>query len=328
MIRLSATGGRLAVLVTSLVAATCLSSQVRADEFGSGSHTFSMPFTTIGAPNNPRDFFVAPNDVAAPPSGGSVSYVYRMATYEVSERMIDAANVLGGLGITKDERGPDMPATGITWLEAAQFINWLNVSTGSPPAYKFDASGNFQLWSVGDPGYDSANLFRNTLATYFLPSHDEWYKAAYYDPTRMVYYDYPTGSDTAPVRVTGGTAAGTAVYGSLTSPSAITSAGGPSPFGTFAQGGNVHEHMETELDKINDSIAGRRSNRGGAYGTYASALASDSAGGATVTIAHPGVGFRVARVIPEPSSGALTIAFLFLVQFRRRGLARSTNRVW
>ena len=114
---------------------------------------------------------------------------------------------MGGLGITKDIRGPDKPATSVTWNEAARFVNWLNTSTGSTPAYKFavqpgevgyNANANIELWTISDAGYDPNNLYRNSLARYFLPSVDEWYKAAYYDPTSGVYYDYPTGSNSMP----------------------------------------------------------------------------------------------------------------------------------
>src|SRR5690349_21624657 len=143
----------------------------RADTFGSGANSFQIDFVTIGSPGNPPD--------ANPNPAGAVPYAYRIGKYEISEQMIDKANALGGLGITKDARGPDYPATSVTWFEAARFVNWLNTSTGSVPAYKFDAGGNFQLWQPLDPGYDATNLYRNKLATYFLPSVDEWHKAAY-----------------------------------------------------------------------------------------------------------------------------------------------------
>ena len=103
-----------------------------------------------------------------------------------------------------------MPAAGVTWNEAARFANWLNTSEGFPPAYKFatqprDAgyrvNENILLWETGDPGFDATNPFRNNLARYVLPSVDEWFKAAYYDPNANDgaggYWKYPTGSDSA-----------------------------------------------------------------------------------------------------------------------------------
>ena len=44
---------------------------------------------------------------------------------------------------TNGGNGPNKPAAGISWLEAAKFVNWLNKSTGHTPAYKFGAGGAF-----------------------------------------------------------------------------------------------------------------------------------------------------------------------------------------
>src|SRR5438309_486040 len=118
-----------------------------ADNFGSGANSFDIDFVSIGNPGNPPD--------ANPNPAGAVAYDYRIGKYEISEQMIDKANTLGGLGITKDTRGPDYPATSVTWYEAAKFVNWLDSSSGSVPTYKFDINGNFQLWQSTDAGYDS-----------------------------------------------------------------------------------------------------------------------------------------------------------------------------
>ena len=98
----------------------------------------------------------------------------------------------------------------ISWFEAAQFVNWLNTDSGSTRSLQVRQRRTFQLWTPGDAGYNPNNLYRNSQATYFLPSVDEWYKAAYYDPNSGAYYDYPTGSDTAPTAVASGTAVNTA----------------------------------------------------------------------------------------------------------------------
>ena len=115
----------------------------------------------------------------------------------------------------------------------------------------------FELWTISDAGYNPNNLYRNSLARYFLPSVNEWYKAAYYDPTSGVYYNYPTGSDTAPTAVANGTAAGTAVYNRRRLQTALRIsriAGGLSPYGTMGQGGNVFEWEETDFDLVNGPI--------------------------------------------------------------------------
>ncbi len=261
-------------------------------------------------------------------------YDYRIGKFEISEQMIDKANTLGHLDITKVTRGADKPATSVSWNEAARFVNWLNVSTGHMPAYKFgtqpggagyNANTDIELWTPSDAGYDPNNLYRNSLAWYFLPSVDEWYKAAYYDPTSGVYYDYPTGSDTAPTPVASGTAAGTAVYlqSQATGPADITLAGGLSPNGTMAQGGNAYEWEETERDLVNDSGSSERGVRGGYWGFNSNILLLSSvrsSAGPTNGNSSLGFGFRVASIaIPEPSTLLLVaLAGMGLLGRRRR----------
>jgi formylglycine-generating enzyme len=269
----------------------------QADTFGSGANAFDIDFVTIGNPGN------APDTVGTPSLAGSVPYTYQIGKYEISEQMIDDANALGGLGITKDTRGPNKPATSISWFEAAKFVNWLNTSSGYSPAYKFDATGNFQLWQPSDPGYVPGSMFRNSLAKYVLPSVDEWYKAAYYDPVTGVYFHYPTGSNIAPTPVASGIAPATAVYGGLLAPADITQAGGLSPYGTMAQGGNVWEWNETVSDAefMNTPNLGGRAFRGGSYASLHD-LESAGIGGSNPSVEFIDVGFRVGSVVPEPST--------------------------
>jgi hypothetical protein len=302
----------LSVLFVAALAQASLPA-ARGDVFGSGANSFEIELVTIGNPGNPPDTTGSPN------LAGSVPYAYRIGKYEISEQMIDKANSLGGLGITKDTRGPDKPATSISWFEAARFVNWLNTSTGSLPAYKFDAGGNFQLWDEMDVGYNSANQFRNSQAVYFLPSADEWYKAAFYDPVNGVYWDFPTGSNALPVAVASGTAAGTAVVmqGLSAGPSDVTQAGGLSPYGTMAQGGNAWEWEETELDLLNDNPIARRGGRGGGWDAFPSSLSATLRGEGFPHIPPIGAGFRVASIIPEPSTLLLGIAVLALLLMGR-----------
>ena len=232
---------RYAVVFLFAVACSMATRLSWADTFGNGANSFNIEFVTIGNPGNPPDMG------GVPIQAGSVPYVYQMGKYEISEQMIDDANALGGLGITKDTRGPNKPATSISWFEAAKFVNWLNTSSGYSPAYKFDAAGNFQPWQPSDPGYVPGSMFRNSLAKYVLPSVDEWYKAAYYDPTAGAYNLYPTGSNTRRRQSQAALRQGTAVYRQIT-PADITQAGGLSPYGTMAQGGNAYEWNETTLD--------------------------------------------------------------------------------
>jgi formylglycine-generating enzyme required for sulfatase activity len=264
------------------------------DTFGSGVNAFDLEFVVIGNAGNAQDTTGTPNPA------GALPYRYRMGKFEVSRDMVMKANGAGGLGITMASIGGDraeMAASGITWFEAATFVNWLNTSTGHAPAYKFDGNA-FELWQSGDAGYNSANLFRNRNAFYFLPSTDEWYKAAFYDPQAGVYYDYPTGSDTAPTPVAGGTAANTAVFQQPIDygPADIMLAGGLSHYGTMGQGGNVWEWEETELDLVNDSTSSTRGLRGGAWSSIFFMLRATGRIGGNPSFGYGDAGFRVASI--------------------------------
>jgi alpha-tubulin suppressor-like RCC1 family protein/formylglycine-generating enzyme required for sulfatase activity len=231
--------------------------------FGSGTNQFTMDFVTIGNPNNPADTTGTPNPV------GSVAYTYNLGKYEVSREQIDKANTAGGLGITMSDmssyggNGVNKPATGVTWHEAAKFVNWLNTSTGGTAAYKF-VSGTLQPWSPTDAGYNASNLFRNSQAKYVIASRDEWYKGAYGSPNGT-WYNYPTGSDSRPSAVASGAAANTAVYDGQTGPADINNAGGLSAYGTMGQGGNVWEWNETAHDGVYNTVGESLEMRGGSW---------------------------------------------------------------
>jgi formylglycine-generating enzyme required for sulfatase activity len=240
-----------------------------------------------------------------------VNYEYRIGKYEISEQMIEKANLLGGLGITLDDRGPDFPATSVTWFEAARFINWLNTSTGSLPAYKFNDMGEFELWLPADAGYDSNNRYRNNLAKYFLPSINEWHKAAYYDPVAGHYWDYPTGSDAIPdgIDFVGDTIFDAVFFdGGLNPlPNIVTDVGLLSAFGTAGQGGNISEWEETAFDRINSSALEQRSDNGGSWGAAANVLSAPHTGiGISPSFQGNFIGIRIASVVPEPQTLILT----------------------
>ena len=57
-------------------------------------------------------------------------------------------------------------------------------------------------------------ITRNAGATYFIPSENEWYKAAYYKGggTNAGYWTYPTQSNTAPSNVLSPTGTNNANY--------------------------------------------------------------------------------------------------------------------
>ena len=302
---------RLLILTLLALGYQSASAVTLTESFGTGANAFTMDFVTIDNPSN-----------AADTTGyGSVAYSYNIGKYEVSRDIITKANSEGSLGITMLDmthfggNEANKPAAGITWHEAAKFVNYLNVSSGSDMAYKF-VGGTFTLWSSGDAGYNANNLFRNSNAKFWLTSTDEWYKAAYGNPDGT-WNEYPTGSDNRPEAVSGGTSG--AVYGYQSGPADITSAGGLSAYGTMGQGGNVWEWNETAYDGINNTAGESREMRGGAWGS--SILNSVGASNQSYFLPNEGNvdgwGFRVASV-PEPSSLSLLALGGVVVALRRR----------
>ena len=278
---------------------------LHADTFGSGANEFTMDFVDIGNAGN-----------AADNTGyGAVGYNYQMGAYEVNEGMISSYNAANpSLLITMDQnpRGVNKPATSVNWNEAARFVNWLNASQGHAAAYKFTTSGandHIALWTAGDAGYDASNPFRNSEAHYFLPSQNEWYKSAYYDPDKNGgtggYWDYATGSDTVPTATYGGTADETAVYrdgvnASPLAPADITNAGGLSPYGTMAQNGNVWEWMESGATAPNDLADEARVIRGGYWISNSTQILWSYHKTPSPTSTYYAYGFRVAAVSEFP----------------------------
>jgi len=186
--------------------------------------------------------------------------------------------------------------------------------------------GQIALWTAADTlDYDATNRFRSLRANYVLPSMDEWYKAAYYNPVTGTYFDYPTGSNTAPTAVASGTASGTAVYSGQSGPADITLAGGLSPYGIMGLGGNVDAWNETTFNQLNNSVTTDRLTRGGFYEGGVSGLNSffsTSAGGPTSQAFYRGV--RVASLssstsaVPEPSSFVLLMTAMGIAGFVHR----------
>jgi formylglycine-generating enzyme required for sulfatase activity len=308
--------------LTLSLAALAVSAQAESllETFGSGANEFQMEFVTIDNPGNAADTTGSPNPA------GSVSYIYNIGKYEVSRGMIEKANAAGGLGITLQNmtsyggNGVNRPATGISWNEAARFVNYLNTSKGYQAAYNFTGSGandNITVWGAGQ--YSGSNQFRHKDAYYFLPSFHEWYKAAYGSPGGT-WYNYATGSDSAPTAVASGTSG--AVYGqvSVSGPADITNAGGLSQYGTMAQNGNAREWMESAYDGSNNSPSENRELRGGSWSSDSGILgASYRSGTVAPTLEINSSGFRVASVsVPEPSSGLLVLLGLSAVLRRRR----------
>jgi len=246
--------------------AAFLTTTARADTFGAGADQFTIDFVTIGNPGNGNDAG-AGGGLYSSPYGG-MPYVYQMGVTEVSQDWITKATNLGMTSVTAGAWTGSQPAAFMTWFEAAAFVNWLNTSTGHQAAYQLNGTNTaLTLWSSAQAWQAGGeNLYRHKDAYYFLPSENEWYKAAYHqnDGVTANYWDYATESNTAPTAVASGTGAGTAVYNNVTSsPADVAISGGLSGYGTRGQNGNVREWQESAFDGINNSSSEPRAFRGG-----------------------------------------------------------------
>ena len=295
--------------------------QTTSQTFGSNGNTFTLDFQTIGNAGN-----------AADTTGyGAVNYNYSIGTYDISVNQFNAASANGVLGLGNGYWSGDQPAAKVSWYQAAAFVNWLNTSTGHQAAYNLTYSGGAYtqaLWQSGDSGYDASNPFRNSLALFVLPSENEWYKAAYYNPANSSYNLYPTGNS-EPTAVASGTVANTAVFSgndvNPRQPASVTQAGGLSPYGTMGQGGNIHQWEESAFTAANTDPAVGRVIRGGSWGDISYFLQSSYPYYFAPSLQSSAIGFRVAEVgaVPEPSTYALfgLGAIGILIALRRKKTA-------
>ena len=290
-------------LVAALLAAFTLSIQpsAQADTFGTSGNEFTIDFVDIGNTGNAADTT----------SYGAVPYEYRAGVNEISQNDIAKATASGMANVTAGPWTGNQPAATISWYEAAAFVNFLNTNSAKTAAYDLAWDGSawsMNLWSSGQAWTaGGTNLYRNKDAFYFLPSENEWYKAAYYNAAGTNYFLYPTGSDTAPTAVASGTNASSAVYNGVASvPAIVGSAGGLSPYATMGQGGNVWEWNESAFDGSNSSSSENRAIRGGSWGSSENNLRSSGRVNDDPAFEFFFIGFRVASV-PEPSTYALLL---------------------
>ena len=223
------------------------------------------------------------------------------------------------------------PVNYVTFWDACRCANWINNAerTGEQNASTTE-DGAYTL--NGYNGNDGRTITRNAGATWFIPTEDEWYKAAYYDPNKSGgagYWDYPTKSDSAPTaKAPPGDSVppGSANYNNAGDPTHYRTEAGlysqsASAYGTFDQGGNVWEWNESLL------VHTARVARGGGWTDGSDALNS-SYRASFVPLDEAAIsqlGFRVATNTPEPTSTALLVSgsvALLLWVWRRREAKR------
>jgi sulfatase modifying factor 1 len=199
------------------------------------------------------------------------------------------------------------PITYVSWFDAARFANWINNGATNGASTE---TGAYTL-----NGATAGFITKNAGATWWIPSEDEWFKAAYYKGggTNAGYWAYPTQSDTAPGNTIGGATNQANYYAGdfavtqsanidpnqnyLTDGGAFSSSA--SAYGTFDQAGNVSEWNDAVIDDTYRGI------RGGAWNAEDWLLVPTGRGGGSPSVdGGQAVGFRVASV-PEPSTYAL-----------------------
>jgi formylglycine-generating enzyme len=319
----------------------------------------SIDWVTVGDPNN-----------AASTSGyGAVADPFRIMKFEFTNSQYQAflnavdpngtnpyglwngfmeINTRGGIrrilgnpvGSRYEVRGNmgDKPVNLVSWFDAARVANWLHNGQGSGDT----ETGAYTLLggqTTGNP------VGRNTGATFYIPTENQWYKAAYYKggSPNAGYWNYATQSDTLPTAVNA-TTIGTGTSGGV---SPVTSGnfanwdkradwnnqdgnvttvgtnGGPSAYGAFDMNGNISEWNDLTGD-IEGIAALSRSNKGGQWDSIASDLGS--LWGSIQTGPNSSsysLGFRLASPVPvpEPSTwvmGAVGFACAGWGAWRRR----------
>jgi formylglycine-generating enzyme required for sulfatase activity len=314
----------------------------------------TLDLVTIGDPGNPAD----PPAYCMAGNCGSVAQTFSISRFEVTNAQYAeflnavAASDPNGLyapGTANDARGGitrsgnagsysyavkagrgDNPVVFVTLWDAMRFANWLH--NGQPTGAQGPGTTEDGAYTITPAGIVGNTVARNPGAQYFVPTENEWYKAAYYDPGLGTYFNSPTSSDLAPdsapppgsanaANIWEGTYAltGSATFDNdfnyLTDVGAYTTA--TSPYGTFDQAGNVWEWNET-IDPVTPQYRGVR---GGGWNDGPTLVSKTVPVSIDPSDTGNDYGFRVATTVPEPGQLLLAVtgALALAACGRRRG---------
>ncbi|MFY8121703.1 MAG: SUMF1/EgtB/PvdO family nonheme iron enzyme, partial [Burkholderiaceae bacterium] len=184
--------------------------------------------------SNPGDMATWPTGPRIQRSGSPGAYTYAVAA--------DYAN---------------RPINFISWGDAARFVNWLH--NGQPIGAQGPATTERGAYTLDGATTDAALLAvtRSPGARFALPTEDEWYKAAYFDPAITAankYWTFATRSNATPsnqlLTPDPGNSANFFQNNVYSLPGFLRTNVGdfensPGPWGTFDQMGNVGEWTET-----------------------------------------------------------------------------------
>ena len=231
-----------------------------------------LDFVTIGEAGNHADST----------GHGAVGYTYQIGKYEITASQWQTINSAAGIGEPGCWSG-DQPIADIYCYDAARFCNYLTTGNTETGVYTF-TSGT--LTSILDHETAGSTYGR----AYFLPTEDEWYKAAYY--TVPEYSLYSNGRHSIADPDWGWNYRG----GAYSSPWDVGT-GEEEQNGTFDMMGNVWEWNETAF------LVGHYGFRGGSYESSVDKLRSVYEGGilGDEYDKYVQIGFRIAS-IPEPAT--------------------------
>jgi formylglycine-generating enzyme len=323
-----------------------------ADVFNLPQRLTSLEFVTVGDPGNAADTrFVTPGY-------GKVDYTYQIGKYDVTAGQyceflnavaatdtyglynpsMDTANEQFGCNINRSgSEGSyqysvaadwaNRPVNFVSWGDAARFCNWLG--NGQPTGLQGSNTTEDGSYSIigATSQSDLMSVARKENAHYVLPTENEWYKAAYYDPGKLSgagYWTFATRSDTKPVNTLLHPDPGNhANYfdgenhkSTISSPYWRTEVGAFtnsfSAYGTFDQNGNVWQWNEAIV------TVSTRGYRGGAFDQLWGNMASGTRGfGSPALEELSDIGFRITSV-PEPNIFLMVLMGATVVLIWRR----------
>ena len=195
------------------------------------------------------------------------------------------------------------PVVYISFMEAMRFANWLHNGAGPGDTEK----GAYDIPKHGGLARHEAG------AKVWIPTEDEWYKAAYYQPQATGgppgnYWRYPTRSDVAPkLAKPGDPGLNLANFLADTRPQPNggilrgfsdvmpvgSFPGSSSHYGTLDQAGNAWEWIETTVFDTQRII------RGGSMCGSHQKLLSTVRTSTSPAKRYPDTGFRLARAMPK-----------------------------